>query len=261
MRRLAAALTATVLLVAGCGDDDAQTSTDATETETETETEVVEPTTSTTEATTSTTATPTPTELPGERIEIFPYEDAALAVVGVEADDVLNVRAAPGVSYEIVDELDPLGDGITATGHNRQLDDGGIWAEIDTGEATGWVNTAFVSQVGRTDDVTSRLYPDVDDRPLADTLVQLGQRVARDTFGPGADGDGGPEPRIVVVDGPDVGDLGEITVDVLDYPDDAVLGERLRIFAEEEGGEAFRLRTVESTTLCRRGVVEGGACV
>jgi hypothetical protein len=249
MRRMLFALTVFALLAAGCGDDDdAETVTEETTT-----TESEETTTTTRGATTtSTTATPTPAQTPGERIEIFPYEDAELAVVGVEADDVLNVRAAPGVSYEIVAELDPLADGIRATGHNRSLDDDSIWAEIEVDGTTGWANTAFLAQLGDTDDITSRVYPNTADRPVADTMVQLGEEVARDVAGADAS-----SVDIVVVDGPSVGDLGEITVDITGYRDDSVLGDRLRIFAVEEGGESFRLRTIEATTLCRRGVSDG----
>jgi hypothetical protein len=251
MRRVLIALTAFALLAAVCGDDDdAQTATD--ETTTTVEADDTTTSTSTTEGTTSTTATPTPAQTPGERIDIFPYEDAELAVVSVAADDVLNVRAAPGVSYEIVAELDPLADGIRATGHNRNLDDGSIWAEVEVDGTTGWANTAFLAQLGDTDDTTSRVYPDTADRPVADTMVQLGEEVARDVAGADAD-----DVTIVVVDGPSVGDLGEITVDVTGFRDDSVLGERLRIFAVEEGGESFRLRTIEATTLCRRGVSDG----
>lgn len=249
MRRTAAVLATVALLLAGCGDDDAETSAGAT---TSTQPTAADESTTSSQPTTSTTATPTPAELPGERIEIFPYEDASLAVVGVAADDVLNVRAAPGTSYEVVAELAPLADGVVATGHNREVEGGQIWAEVDTGDARGWVSAAFVSQVGTTEDATSRLYPDVADRPLADTMAQLAGRVAADVVAGGE-----REPRVVVVAGPEVGDLGEVTVDVLDYPDDAVLGERLRIFAEPEGGESFRVRSVESTTLCRRGVSDG----
>jgi hypothetical protein len=39
-----------------------------------------------------------------------------------------------------------------------------------------------------------------------------------------------------------------------------VLGVRLHIFAEEGSG-GFTLRSVETTTLCGRGVDDGGACV
>ena len=230
----------TLTAVAAEDETDTETETDTqTETETETETETLE--------------TPDPSALPGERIDIFPYEGDELAVVGVEADDVLNVRAAPGVRYEVVAELDPLDDGIEPTGHNRQIDDGAIWAEITVDGTTGWASTAFLAHAGDVRDVTSELYPQVSDRPAAITVDELGALVADRRAG-----DGEPEPRIVVVDGPTVGDLGEITVDVLGYPDDAQLGERLRVFAEPDpSGDGFDLRTVESTTLCRRGVSDG----
>jgi len=252
MRKTLLGLAALALLAAGCGDDDADTATD------DTTTTVEETTTSTTEGTTSSPTTTAGGELPGERIEIFPYEDARLGVVGVEAGDVLNVREAPDASADVVAELDPLADGLTATGHNRQVGEGAIWAEVDTGDERGWVNTAFVAQLGATDDATARLYPQVADRPVAETLVQLAEAVAAD-----AAGEGGEEtdPRVVIVDGPSVGDLGEVTVDVLGYPDDAIYGERFHLFAEEEGSESFRLRTVEATTLCRRGVTPEGVCV
>ena len=251
MRRTLLSLAVVALLAAGCGDDDDTTATDTTSTSAFLETT----TTSTTDPAAPSTTTAS-ADLPGERIEIFPYEDAQLSVVGVEADDVLNVRSTPDPSSGTATELGPLEDGITATGHNRQLDDGAIWVEVDTGDERGWVNGAFVAQAGATDDATARLYPATADRPVADTLPQLAEQVAAD-----AAGEGGPEPRVVIVDGPDVGDLGEVTVDVLGYPDDSVYGERLHLFAEAEGGGSFRLRTVEATVLCRRGVDEQGRCV
>ena len=134
MRRTLLALAVVGLLAAGCGDDDDDTATTDTTTSEPAETTT---TTSTTEGTTSTTAAGDD-DLPGERIELFPYEDAELAVVGVGADDTLHVRAAPDPSADTVTELGPLADGFTATGHNRQLGDGAIWAEVDTGEDRGW---------------------------------------------------------------------------------------------------------------------------
>lgn len=254
MRRGLLGLVVVTLLLASCGDDDTETTTDTTETTAVTDDDA---TSSTTEADdTSTTAASAPSELPGERIDIFPYEGTTVAVVGVEAGDVLNVRAAPGTQYEVVAELDPLADDLTANGHNRTLDDDSIWAEITADGTTGWANTKFLAHLGDVGDVTTELYPDVADRPTAETMVQLAQIVGDNRAGSEL-----PEPEMVIVDGPSVGDLGEVTIDLVGYPDDAVLGERLHIFAEPDpGGESFTVRTVESTTLCRRGV-SAGACV
>jgi hypothetical protein len=239
-------LVVAALLLTGCGDDGS-----------------AEPngtTTTTVPAATTTTGSPTTTvpagDLPGERVEIFPYQGAELAVVGVEADDTLNVRAGPGVQFAVLFELPPLATDITATGHNRSLQGAGFWSEITVDGRTGWANTAFLSHLGATDDITTQIAPTPADRPSAPTMLALGTIVAQRR----ASDD--PPSRIVVVDGPSVGDLGEITMDVIGLGDDAVGGERLHIFAEPtQGGGPFRLRTVEATVLCTRGVTGGGLCV
>ena len=65
-----------------------------------------------------------------------------------------------------------------------------------------------------------------------------------------------------MTDGPNVGDLGEITLDVIGMGDDSILGERLHVFGDPDpGGESFTMRTVERTLLCARGVGDDGLCV
>ena len=249
-RRLLTALLATSLLVAACGDDDEDATADDTSSTTE-----GGATTETTgsSGTTATTKAPSSGEQPGERVDIYPYEGAELGVVGVEADDTLNVRSGPGADFDVVAELEPLATGIVATGHNRSIDNRSFWVEVEVDGRTGWANVSFLSHLGRTDDVTSQMAPG--DLPRAETMLQLGRQLAEDVA---ADA---PEPRIVVADGPSVGDLGEITVDVLGLADDALGGVRLHIFATpDDGGESFTLKTVEQTLLCTRGVAEEGAC-
>jgi hypothetical protein len=258
VRRVAALLTASLLLLAACGDaDDGDlTGTDGTTTTVDDTTDAEETTTTTTEVddTTTTTTTAEPGELPGERFEMFPFEDAELAVVGVEADDELNVRSGPGVSFDVVLTLDPLAEGVVATGHNRILPGGDIWVEVRAGGRTGWANSSFLSHLGVTDDITSQLGTPAE-LPRAATMTELARVV-----GEGRAPDAEMDPDIVVVDGPSEGDLAEVVVDVLGYPDDAVLGERLRIFARPDGN-SFALRTVEATVLCRRGVTDDGLCI
>lgn len=238
--RPAVALLATmVLLLTACGDDD-ETSTGDTTTTTTTEDDGT-----TTTSSTSTTETTTPGELPGEPVDIYPYEGAELGVVGVEADDVLNVRSGPGVEFDVVTELEPLARGIVATGHNRSREDG-FWVEVEAEGGTGWANVSFLSHLGQVDDITTEISV-----TGAETMLDLGMQIA-ESRAP----EGPPEPRIVVVDGPEVGDLGEITVDILGFADDAQGGERLHILGEP-GIESFTVRTVERTLLCVRGVTDG----
>ncbi len=110
--------------------------------------------------------------------------------------------------------------------------------------------------LGGTDDITWRVVEVLGSTPSAETMTDLGHLVASALVPDEGEG----APRISVVEGPVVGDLGEITLDVVGLADDSILGYRLRIFAhlpEAEGG--FTLKSVERTLLCRRGV-SGDLC-
>ncbi len=266
-RSLALAVATTVVLVlaaAGCGDDggdDEATSSSTTEagiaSSTPDTTEADGTTTTEADGSTTTedgsTTTVADEDLPGEPIDIYPYEGAALGVVGVEAGDALNVRSGPGTDFDVVAELAPLADDATATGHNRTLDDDSLWVELEAAGATGWVNGRYVAQLGATTDVTSEVGQDI----AGETMIAIGEAVAAAR----APAEEGPQPSVTVVDGPSVGDLGEITVDVLGLADDSLRGERLHIFATPDpGGEGFAVKTVEATALCARGVTADGLC-
>lgn len=235
MERVLAAGVAVLLLMAGCSnDDDGASGTGSI----------------------ATTQTSAGAALPGERVEIYPYQGARLGVVGVAAGDKLHVRAGPGVDFDVVFDLGPLAENAVATGHNRSVGGGGFWSEIRVNGRTGWANTAFLLQPGQVTDITAGLFPTPAQRPKAETMRELGRVVG------GRRASTEPASQIVVVDEPPVGDLGEITVDVLGLGDDAVGGERLKIFAEPgPAGARFTVRTVVATALCSRGVTGDGLCV
>jgi hypothetical protein len=247
-RALVALLTVTVVLAA-CGDDDDP---DVSSGTTTTSTTTTEATATTTDGTTTTGGTAG--DLPGERIEIFPYEGAELAVVGVRHDDTLNVRAGPGTGFDVVTELRPTAVGITATGHVRDLGSS-FWTEVEVDATTGWVNVRFVSQLGSTEDITAQLRS-AGPLPTGTSVLDVGMAVAQRAAGDAE------RPSIVVVIAPSAGDLGEVTIDVLGLPDDAQGGVRLHVFvASEDGGDTYAVKSVEATSLCTRGVGDGGACV
>jgi len=194
--------------------------------------------------------------LPGERVDIFPYAGARLAVVGVATGDTLKVRAGPGVQFDVVVELRPLAADAVATGHNRSLGPAGFWAEIGVGGKTGWANVAFLLQPGDSQDITAAIYATPAARPSAGSMEALAGSVAK------LRASEEPSSRVVVVDGPTLGDLAEVTVDVIGLGDDSQGGERLRIFADPmPGGGRFTLRTVEATALCSRGVTRERLCI
>jgi hypothetical protein len=203
--------------------------------------------TTTTAPTTTTTATG---ELPGEPIDFGPAAGDTLAVIGVAHDDVLNLRAAPGADQPIVAEIPNTYDSLTAAGETRELP-GSFWIGVDYEGTPGWVNLRYIGYLGDTTDETSAVTGQV---PGAETMLDLGFLVA-ETFASEE-----PPSEIVLVVAPTVGDLGEVTYDVIGLGDDAVRGLRVHVFGTPIT-EAFTLRSVEVTSLCGRGVDPSGACV
>jgi len=265
--RIGIVLIAAALLF-GCGDDGASSSTTDSDSTSTTSTSTSAPTTSSTGSSTSSTEAPTTSSsttsttasvstsstFPGEPFDIVPATGIAMAVVGVEFDDVLNVRSGPGTSFEIVDRLGPTATMLSA-GEGRLLT-GSIWYRVGTGSANGWVNSSFTGQLGGVDDVTSQVVARVGEIPVAETMLELGQIVAD------ARASIEPQSRITVTIAPTVGDLGEVTYDVVGIGDDSVLGERLHVFGQPtESGDGFSLMAVEAEIMCIRGVTPEGICI
>jgi hypothetical protein len=173
--------------------------------------------------------------------------------MAIAHDDVLNFRAGPGTDQEILNRLGALFSSYTATGNNRQLPNS-IWYEGTVGGVTGWASSAFLAYIGATDDITASIIADLGETPVAETMLDLGMIVAE------ASASADPPSRIRMSVAPAVGNLGEVTFDVVDLGDDALAGVRLHVFGTPEE-EAFSLRTVERTLLCSRGVSAEGLCV
>jgi hypothetical protein len=199
-----------------------------------------ETTTTTTSAETTTSST-----LAGTPIDFFPQTGDELTVVGVAHDDALNVRIGPGIFNTILDTLDPTGS-TTATGNARDLGLA-IWVEHHTGDALGWSNFVFLAFAGATDDATAEVVGLLGEVPTAESMEALGLIVARSLASEE------PPSFIVMSVAPTVGDLGEVTFDVIGLGDDAVYGYRLHVFGEPVT-DGFSLHTVERTFLCSRGV-------
>lgn len=183
---------------------------------------------------------------------------AEAGVTGVEADDVLNVRSLPGPDQQIVGRLAPLRTGVALTGGARMVGDA-AWYEVRVDDTVGWVHSAFIDLVAGTTDITAEVR-DADLPPTAASMRELAEQVVRArgldegyqlvwgprrVFGVSAE----EQRRIVISDGPHVGDLGEITVDVIDTFDDSVAAERMTIFGQPDG-DGFSLRSVERTLFC-----------
>lgn len=246
--------------VSACSGDDGTTSDTTTEpsdttTSTDDETTVTTATTETSDSgedSTSTTDDPDGGALPGEEWDGFAAPGDEFAVMGVAHDDELNVRSLPDASSDIVTSVGPTDTGLIATGRARLLPQS-IWYEVDVDGTVGWVNASFVGFMGGTDDATSE-YLANGNQGGAETMVDLARAVSA------AFASEEPESRIVQVVAPTVGDVGEITYDVIGLGDDSVAGYRLHIFATpDENGETFSLRSIERTVFCSRGT-DGELC-
>ena len=255
-----------VAALSGCGDDDPTNGTDdsdsaATSVTADDTTAASEDTASasteaptTTEETTTTLATTSTTsgpvddaDLPGDAWDGFAAAGDVFSVVGVAHDDELNIRALPDAGSTALTSVAPTADDLVATGRARILPES-IWYEVSTGGSTGWANSRFVAFVGGTDDATAE-FLDGEPPTTAETMLGLAG-VVTDKF---ASED--PPSRVVQTVAPTVGDLGEVTYDVVGIGDDAVAGYRLHIFATpNEDGESFSLKSIERTYLCSRGV-------
>ncbi len=216
------------------------------------------PTTTASSSTATTTAPPstTTTTLAGEVLDFGPQQGAILAVVGVRHDDVLNLRAGPGTDQAVVAELSPVEHGVVALGNARSLPNS-IWYEVEVDGVSGWASSSFLGALGVVGDITSQIVADLGGIPGAETMVDLGLIVAE------SQASTEPASRIQMSVAPTVGDLGEITFDVIGLGDDAVAGIRLHLFASpDDSGESFSLKSVEATTICQphRGTTAEGLC-
>ncbi len=250
--------TVAALLVAACSDDGTSTASSATASSATTtiagDTSTSSATSTSTSASTGSstptsapTSSPTSSTLAGEPWDGFADEGDLLGVFGVAADDVLNVRVAPGTDQEIVATAPPTADDLEATGRARMLPNS-FWYEITVDGETGWASVMFTGFIGGTDDATAE-FLDGRDPIQAETMTDLGTEVA-DGF---ASDD--PPSRIEQSVAPTVGDLGEVTYDVVGIGDDAIAGFRLHVFgAPSESGEGFVLKSIERTVFCSRGL-------
>ena len=225
--------------------------------------------------------------LPGEPYEFGPSAGAGLAVVGVVYDSALNVRDVP--NGEIIARLDNVMDGArdpvlivrdagsddivatldlrqgaVATGNARKLPTT-IWHEVRIGDLVGWASGAYLAPLGADRDATAEVVEALGETPTADTLSDIGLLVSG-VFA----SSGEVQSRTTVSSRPGVFEaVGDITLDVLGLPDDAVRGYRVNVAADagaedwtQDNPGPFTLRSVSVTPICdtHRGVSEEGLC-
>ena len=210
------------------------------------------PATTTTSIATTTTTSAVTTTLPGTPTDLGPSAGDTLMVIGVRHDDVLNLRAAPGATQQILGTISPLEMGLKAAGETRHLA-GAFWTKVQLQGKTGWVHMGFVGYAGPVEDQTAGVVAELGGIPTAATMTALGELVA------GTFESQDVTSKVVLVEPATTGDLAEIVYDVIGLADDSVRGARVHIFAEPVDG-GFALKSVEVLVICGRGV-SSGSCV
>lgn len=89
--------------------------------------------------------------------EAPPEPDASYRVVGVAADDRLNVRRQPGVGGEIVATLAADERGLLVSGERMEVDGGVWWTVLLPDRTEGWVNARYLTP--ETEAVRGTPYP------------------------------------------------------------------------------------------------------
>lgn len=72
---------------------------------------------------------------------------AAYSVTGVAANDVLNIRAEPSASADVLGEIGPFALNVEVIA----LSPDGKWGKIGIPEGNGWVSMAFLEDIPATD--------------------------------------------------------------------------------------------------------------
>lgn len=110
------------------------------------------PTTPPTDTPAPTATQPPPTDVPRELPTDPPIGPVLgpFAVAGVDGDDVLNIRAGPGVGHDIVGTIPYYGLGVSVHAGAQEVD-GSWWVAVDYGQVSGWTNSRYLArQVGQT---------------------------------------------------------------------------------------------------------------
>lgn len=253
-----------VLLSAACGGNGSGSSSSSGDTGSPSSTADAMPSSTTATATTvttvvvSSTTTTTPiastSTVAGTIIQVGPSPGDVLGVVGVRHDDTLNLRAGPGIGEPVIGTAGPTFDDLVAKGETRVLTNGSVWTKVDHAALAGWAHLSFVAYLGDVDDATSLVVAALGEYPTTTSMEAMGLVVA------GVFASDEPRSRVVMSVAPTMGDLGEVTYDVIGLGDDATLGYRLHVFGQAVS-DGISLHSVERTALCTRGVTTDGLCV
>ena len=93
---------------------------------------------------------PAPAEPPGSIFKDHTAQDHDYRVVGVAANDMLNIRSGPGVSHGVIGSFQPNARHVRITGRIQTLASGAVWVQVRSATlpgGVGWVNGRFLDRM------------------------------------------------------------------------------------------------------------------
>ncbi|MCC5976781.1 MAG: SH3 domain-containing protein [Salinarimonas sp.] len=95
-------------------------------------------------------APPASAEPPGSIFKDHTAQNHDYRVVGVAANDVLNIRSGPGVSHGVIGRFQPNARHVRITGRIQTLSGGAVWVQVRSAtlpNGVGWVNGRFLDRM------------------------------------------------------------------------------------------------------------------
>lgn len=197
---------------------------------------------------------PTPAPAPtvaGQTIEIEqPEFQVETVLVGVSSTEAIMLHALPGIDQPLAGDVAP-GTTIEPMDNAFETEDGLIWWQVRAGDLNGWIQPN-VAYRGPAENVTDDVLATFNGEGPFDSPEDAARAVAAHV---GAD-QGSPD--IVVVNTVENPPSATVTVDLLGYQDDSLVGYRLIVASRQASG--WQPASIIQATLCARGVSTEGLC-
>ena len=176
----------------------------------------------------------------------LPITGSVVAVVGVEHWDILEIHEDPGVSSPLVGTLDPLDDTVVALGYARQLPQSIWWCISWNGGSGAWASSIYLSRMADPyQSFDSSSWVGLTAQNLEDFLSDVENQYQRP-----ATSEGGPM-RIVISELDYINNV--ISVDVIGFLDDSLLGARLTFATSLQSDGSLIIDDAQFRGICLRG--------
>ena len=197
---------------------------------------------------------PTPVPAPtvaGQTIEIEqPEFQVEPVLIGVSSSEDIMLHALPGIDQPLAGEVPP-GTSIEPLDNAFETEDGLVWWQVRAGDLTGWIQPSIAYR-GPSENVTEQILATFGDQGPFDSAEDAARAVAEHV-------DAGQTGEVVVVNTIENPPSASVTVDLLGFQDDSLLGYRFIVVSQQTTG--WQPASIIQAALCARGISAEGLCL